>query len=415
MNPHKKELIHTFLHTFLPALTHAHQYTISHQLTVSSIGTAYNHLLEAMGDDQALPLLFIDDKVVVNREPLEDTVYSNRFIHFFRNRGIDHLSINRGITLEEMTSFIERLSASPTPSTTDDMSFSHIRFGKVGLGYKSGEEADDDDPEMVEGEPDETDEKVWVIPEEQETARIAHRFATIHGQELNLMVDVYDAVKTRRSLPDRDIKRVVTDIITAIKEGSSVLLTFSALRVLDEYTFTHSTNVCILTLAQAMALKIKDEWLQPIGVAAMLHDIGKIFVPEEVLNKQGKLTDTEWEFIKKHPQKGAEYLTNKPGIPPLAMVVAYEHHMLYDFSGYPGAFNGWQQNICSQMTTVSDYFDALRSKRIYRDSVETGIITEQMTKMSGKTLNPFLTKNFLLLLKNLSQGAGDIMGTLVKH
>jgi HD-GYP domain-containing protein (c-di-GMP phosphodiesterase class II) len=413
MNPHRKELIHTFLRTFLPALTNTHQYTISHQLAVSSIGIAYDRALEALGSDQALSLLLVDDRIVVNKEPLEDTVYSKRFIHFFKSRGIHHLSIQRGVTLEEMTSFIERLTASSTP-LVDDRHFDHIRFGKVGLGYKDGEGADND-PEMATDETDETKEKMWVIPDEPETVPVGEHFVAIQEKDLNLMVDVYAAVRTGRSFPDREIRRVVTDIIGAIKQGSSVLVTFSALRLLDEYTFTHSTNVCILTVAQAMALKIKDEWLHPIGVAAMLHDIGKIFVPEEVLNKQGKLTDREWEFIRKHPEKGAEYLTDKPGIPELAMVVAYEHHMNYDFSGYPGVFTGWRQNICSQMATISDYFDALRSKRIYRDSVETGIITEQMTQMSGKALNPFLTNNFLLLLKNLSQGAGDAMGTPVKQ
>ncbi|MBA4391274.1 MAG: hypothetical protein C0399_10095 [Syntrophus sp. (in: bacteria)] len=248
------------------------------------------------------------------------------------------------------------------------------------------------------------EEKRAVDVEKQGILQTAHHFKTIHTQDLDLMADVYDAAKRNHDLPDREIKRVVTDIITAIKQGSSMLLTFSPLRVLDEYTFTHSTNVCILTLAQAMALKIKDELLHAIGVAAMLHDIGKIFIPEEVLNKQGALNDTEWELIKRHPQKGAEYLIDKPGIPPLAIIVAYEHHMFYDYTGYPKVSNNWQQNICSQMATISDYFDALRSKRIYRDSMEIEIITEQMTNMSGKTLNPFLTKNFLLLLNKLMQG-----------
>ena len=413
MNPHRKGLIHNFLRAFLPALTHAQQYTISHQLTASSIGIAYNHLKEAIGNDQALPLLFVDDRVVVNREPLEDSVYSSRFIHFFKSRGIHHLTIYRGISLEELTSFIERFSVNSAPSV-DETSFSHIRFGKVGLGHKS-EKKDDADPEIKRDETDETEEKVWVIQEEQKEDQSDDRFAAVQEKDLDLMIDVYDAAKTNRSLPDREIKRVVTDVISAIKHGSSALLAFSALRVLDEYTFTHSTNVCILTLAQAMALGIKEEWLQPMGVAAMLHDIGKIFVPEEVLNKQGKLTDPEWEFIKKHPQKGAEYLTNKPGIPPLAMVVAYEHHMLYDFSGYPGVFTSWRQNICSQMTTISDYFDALRSKRIYRDSVDTGIIIKQMTEMSGNTLNPLLTRNFIVLLKDLSKGAEDTLGISTGH
>jgi response regulator RpfG family c-di-GMP phosphodiesterase len=130
------------------------------------------------------------------------------------------------------------------------------------------------------------------------------------------------------------------------------------------------------------------------------HDIGKLFVPEEVLNKRGKLTEEELKLMRMHPQKGAEYLVNRPGIPPLAVIVAYEHHMQFDNSGYPSVPGTWRQNICSLMTTISDFFDALRTKRIYRDSVETKIITDQMADMAGKTLNPVLTKNFLILLKS---------------
>jgi HD-GYP domain-containing protein (c-di-GMP phosphodiesterase class II) len=192
-------------------------------------------------------------------------------------------------------------------------------------------------------------------------------------------------------------------MITAIRQESSVLLSFSPLRMLDEYTFTHSTNVCILNLAQAMALGIKGDALRDIGVAALLHDTGKLYVPEEILNKPGKLTDTEWEMIRSHPQRGAEYLLDNPGIPPLAVVVAYEHHMQYDNSGYPQVSRDWRQNICSQMTTISDFFDAMRTKRIYRDALETKIIADQMTKISGTSLNPLLTKNFLILIEKMVQ------------
>jgi HD-GYP domain-containing protein (c-di-GMP phosphodiesterase class II) len=201
-----------------------------------------------------------------------------------------------------------------------------------------------------------------------------------------------------------EIKNLVTDLIAAIRHESSVLLSFSPLRVLDEYTFTHSTNVSILNLAQAMALGIKGEELHEIGVAALLHDTGKLYVPEEVLNKPGKLTDTEWESIRQHPQKGAEYLLENPGIPPLAVVVAYEHHMQYDNSGYPQVSKDWRQNICSQMTAISDFFDAMRTKRIYRDDLETNIIADQMAKMSGTAFNPILTRNFLVLIEQMIRG-----------
>jgi HD-GYP domain-containing protein (c-di-GMP phosphodiesterase class II) len=404
MNALQQDLIQRFLRAFLPAITHAHQYSISHQLAVSSIDTAYNHLLEAIGNDQVLPLLFIDDRIVVNREPLEDSIFSSRFILLFKNRGIHHLSFHQGINLEEMTSFIEMFTASTRPLFEND-AFPHIRFGKVGLGYGVDEETyneRDETPANITGD---EEGKGSHDVNEQGTRQLAHQFKAIHQQDIDLMIGVYDAVRKKRHLPEREIQLVVTDIINAIKQGFSVLFSFSPLRVLDEYTFTHSTNVCILTLAQAMALKIKDEILHDMGVAAMLHDIGKIFVPEDVLNKCGKLTDMEWELIRKHPQKGAEYLLDKPGIPPLAAVVAYEHHMLHDYSGYPKVSDHWRQNICSQMTTIADYFDALRSKRVYRDSMEMEVIIEQMRKMSGNAFNPFLTSNFLLLLKKLTQGS----------
>ena len=400
MNPQKKEHIHSFLRAFLPALTNAHQYTISHQLAVSSIETAYTKLLEAIGRDMTLPIVIVEDRVVVNEDPLEDSIYISRFIQFFKNRGIQHIRISHGITQEELKSFVVMLTAGQAASLATQ-TFPHIQFGKIGLGFKRDEGKQSGTDEAEEHGTDEEEKSAANTEEEWKTAQIRRYFNNIQEKELGLLENVYDAIKSNQNLPDREIRDAVTEIITAIKQESSMLITFSPLRILDEYTFTHSTNVCILTLAQAMALKIKEDLLHDIGVAAMLHDIGKIFVPEEILNKRGRLADDEFELIKLHPQQGAEYLVNKPGIPPLAIIVAYEHHILYDNSGYPKVSNNWRQNICSQMTAISDYFDALRTKRTYRDSLETKIITDQITSMAGNALNPVLVKNFLFLLKRL--------------
>jgi HD-GYP domain-containing protein (c-di-GMP phosphodiesterase class II) len=400
MNPEKKEHIHSFLRAFLPALTNAHQYTISHQLAVSSIETAYNQLLEAIGRDLTLPIVIVEDRAVVNEEPLEDSIYISRFIQFFKSRGIQHIRISHGITQEELKSFVVMLTTGSLLSG-DVQIFPHIQFGKIGLGFKKDEEEREAVDEAEEYRADEGERNTADGEEEWKTAQIRRYFDNIQEKELGLLENLYSAIKKNQDLPDREIRDAVTDIIGAIKQESSVLITFSPLRMLDEYTFTHSTNVCILTLAQAMALKMNEDLLHDIGVAAMLHDIGKIFVPEAVLNKRGKLTDDEFEVIRLHPQQGAEYLLNKPGIPSLAVIVAYEHHMLYDQSGYPKVSDNWRQNICSQMTTISDYFDALRTKRAYRDSVETRIITDQISNMAGKALNPVLVKNFIFLLKKL--------------
>lgn len=388
MNPQRKKCIHDFLRSFLPALTQAQQYTISHRLTISAIDTAFSCLMFVFDPDTTLSLIMVDDRIVVDKEPLEDTLYSGRFIQFFRSRGVEHLTIDHGVTKEELALFIETLSASSS-TLTDNISYPHISFGKVGLGDIRNKEniAESSLPESM----DEGDEK----------AVIARHFDHIPDKESGLMTDIYSTARGNRSLPDREIKQVVTDIVTAIKQVSSLLLAFSPLRVIDEYTFTHSTNVCILVIAQAMALRMRDEEIYNIGVSAMLHDIGKLFIPEEVLNKQGALTDKERDIIKQHPIKGAEYLVDKPGIPPLAVVVAYEHHISYDYSGYPKVPDNRRLNICSHMTTIADFFDALRTKRPYRGPVEARIIAEDMASMSGKALNPVLTKNFLILLKKL--------------
>lgn len=380
MNSRKRDLINNFLRTFIPAVTHAHQYTTAHQLTAAAINTAYTHLLEAIGKDQSIAFMIIDDRIIMYDEPLEDTLFSSRFVRIFKHRGIQHLRILQGITEEEMTALVEMLAArSPLPDNMDCLP--SIQLGKVSIGYKTLE----GDGEYSIGGTGDT------------------YFGSIQESGLNLTSDIYRAVRKNGKLPLSEIKHTVADMISAIRHESSVLLSFSPLRILDEYTFTHSTNVCILNLAQAMALGIKGDALRDIGVAALLHDTGKLFVPEEILNKPGKLTDTEWEMVRQHPQRGAEYLLDNPGIPPLAVVVAYEHHMQYDNSGYPQVSKEWRQNICSQMTTISDFFDAMRTKRIYRDAQETKIIADQMLKISGTFLNPVLTKNFLILIEKMVQ------------
>jgi len=404
MNPLKQDLILRFIRSFLPAITHAHQYTADHPLTLASIGTAHDHLLEAIGEDEGLLLLFIDDRIVVDREALEDSLYSGRFIQLFRSRGIQHLHLQREISLQEMTAFVEVFTVNPKSLVETDL-FPHVRFGKVGLGYNFDAEiyAAEDAETAYDTTIDSGDGKGG-SDEQQKAFLVSQQFKAIRERDTDVMIGLYDAFREHRNLPDQEIRLVVADIISAIRQGSTVLLHFSPVRVLDEYTFTHSTNVCILTIAQAMALKMKDDLLHDIGVAAMLHDVGKISIPDEILNKPGELTEKEWECVRKHPQRGAEYLMNKPGIPPLATIVAYEHHMLYDYSGYPKVSQDWRQNLCSRMTAISDFFDALRSKRVYRDSVEMAVICEQMSRMAGNTLEPFLTRNFLSLVTKMVPG-----------
>ena len=132
-----------------------------------------------------------------------------------------------------------------------------------------------------------------------------------------------------------DIVATVSGFIKAFRREVNPLMALAPLRSLDEYTFTHSVDVCILNLAQGISLQIEGELLHDLGIAGMLHDVGKLFVPKEITNKSEELTAAEWGEMRRHPVTGAKYLLDNPGVPRLAVLTAFEHHMKYDLSGYP--------------------------------------------------------------------------------
>ena len=215
--------------------------------------------------------------------------------------------------------------------------------------------------------------------------------------------DQFDRAAEQQDLEVEQVSSVIAGFIEAFRQHANPLLALVPIRMQDEYTFTHSVDVGILNIAQGMALGIEGQMLHDIGMAGMLHDVGKIFVDREILNKPGKLDDQEFAMIKEHPSRGGQYLMNQAGIPRLALFSAYEHHMRYDLKGYPQAPQGWKLNICSQMTMISDTFDALRTRRAYDDSWDFSRASGLMLRLAGEQLNPDLTINFLRTLANMGE------------
>jgi HD-GYP domain-containing protein (c-di-GMP phosphodiesterase class II) len=209
-------------------------------------------------------------------------------------------------------------------------------------------------------------------------------------------------VKKHKKMKIAGIHEIVAGLVDSLRREAVPFIALAPLHSMDRYTFTHSINVCILNLAQAMSLGIEGQALHDIGIAAMLHDIGKLFLPVELINKQDALEAGEWDLIKQHPIRGAQYLLESPGIPRLAVVTAFEHHLKFNQGGYPKVPPGWQQNYCSQITTISDFFDAMHTKRSYRKSLEVEEVAAIMESVMGVELHPFLTKNFFHILRGLS-------------
>lgn len=366
------------------AVSNAALYDLEHQQVARLCETALVDLLETMGDGEEVALLLVDEELVFAGTPLDSNMYVNRFSRALKSRGIGHLRLLRGVVGQELKLLVGCLSRQ-TGGGGVVRSTEHVRLGRL---------------EVLTASPFADDATTWDEVGERQTPSLAE----IPAEELARFMDIYQGVRRHRKLHVVGISEIVAGFVDAFQQVGNPLLALAPLRALDEYTFTHSTNVCILNLGQAMALGIDGPLLHDIGIAAMLHDIGKLFIPEEILKKAGRLDDEEWKLVREHPLKGAQYLLDTPGVPRLAVVTAFEHHMKFNGAGYPAVSPGWRQNLCSQMTTVSDYFDALRSKRAYRGVLEFDEVSAIMLEQAGSELHPLLTRNFLKVLRQLTDG-----------
>jgi HD-GYP domain-containing protein (c-di-GMP phosphodiesterase class II) len=148
----------------------------------------------------------------------------------------------------------------------------------------------------------------------------------------------------------------------------------TALKEHDEYTYAHCVNVSVLSVSMGQALGLPRQTLADLGVAALLHDIGKVAVPGDVLRKPAKLTPEEWGFIQRHPLEGVKMMFRMPGLSGLtldAMRVCLEHHMNFDLTGYPEVEHEWGQATLSRIVAVADCFDAMTAHRAYQKRPRT--------------------------------------------
>jgi HD-GYP domain-containing protein (c-di-GMP phosphodiesterase class II) len=328
-------------------------------------------------------LLVVGNELVIDGKPQDFGLFLDRFTQILTSRGVGAITLQTGISKSEVDELIRGLARQQNDDNRTLASSEHIRLGIVDLkvsGSKNG--AFSDGP-----------------------AASGIKLPDMPYAELTRFMEIYETVRNKQKIQINRVSEVVSGFINVFRQEGKPLLAMAALRETDEYTFTHSTNVCVLNLAQSMALGIDGQLLNDIGVAAMLHDIGKLFIPEEILTKTGKLTDEEFTIMKQHPVKGARHLLETPGVPRLAVIAAYEHHMKFNLSGYPRVAAGWQQNLCSHMTMISDFFDALRTRRSYREPVSLSEITAMMQSMMGTELHPSLTRNFLRIIAGLDKSA----------
>lgn len=234
-------------------------------------------------------------------------------------------------------------------------------------------------------------------PVEAEAFREAVREST-RRRAIAVVKRSFNEVKLGSSLQLEPIAQVVNDIVDEVVANREVILPLTDIRSHDEYTFGHSVNVCIISVMLGIALELDDLTLRDLAMGAILHDVGKVKVPEEILLKPAPLTSKEWTEMRKHTLYGFQLLRGGDGVSSRAAHVAYQHHERSDGSGYPRALAGNGIHLFAKIVAVADTYDAMTSDRIYRKGVTPfaalKVIKELASEESGQ-LDKHVVDTFL--------------------
>jgi putative nucleotidyltransferase with HDIG domain len=349
-----------FLTAFAQGLSAMSLYPEGHSSREGALDAVYEKLLDVLAQESPVSFSFLGDEVVYGTLPLRDLrdwEWSKRLAGI----GVQRLQFDDSTTRDDLESFLDELLARLTLRAIDTAEArptrtTGIRFGTLGI---RGED---------ELAPDEIKEATisFTLGEEAETIRWLH-----------------DEISSGHGLPLGEAEAVVRALSVAMHGDQQVMLPLLKLREFDEYTTTHCLNVCVLAMALAEWLGLGAQDVRAFGVAGLMHDLGKVRIPLEILNKRGKLTDEEREVMKNHTIEGARIIISSEPDLDLAAVVAYEHHIMLNGGGYPSLKFERDCHRASKLVHVCDVYDALRTNRPYRDAWPSEKVLAYLEERSG--------------------------------
>ncbi|MGI6669662.1 MAG: HD-GYP domain-containing protein [Acetivibrionales bacterium] len=207
------------------------------------------------------------------------------------------------------------------------------------------------------------------------------------------------------------VKKMVNKILDELLENEDILYSLSEIKHVDDYTFEHSVNVCILSLITGIGLGFDINNLRDLGTGAILHDIGKLCIPREILKKPSQLTVEEFEEIKKHTYLGYEILKKSGNISLAASYIAFGHHERYDGSGYPLQLKKENIQLYSRIVAIADVYDALTSDRVYRKRLKPHEVYDYITSLGVHHFDPRVVESFVRYVTVYPAGTGVLLNT----
>ena len=357
------------------ALTTHSLYPATHPAVAGTLAQLRDGVVAACDERRQDSLTFIrlDDEIVVDGRPLRTgALYLQPFIRALRRSDVARLTLARDLGLEECRALVDALATGRRPESTP-----HVVVGQVEIPGSPGASAEAREAAGA-------------------SAGSGHPLTDAH---VEIARDLFARVRREAVVSLDPVEELVWGLADAVARSTQAVLPTVPLKSHDEYTFVHSVNVSLLVLAQARGFGFDGALLHSMGVAALLHDVGKLRVPLDVLNKAGKLSGDEWQVMASHAELGAWELGALATSAPLSILVAYEHHLRYDGEpNYPAVRVARTPTLASQLTAIADVYDAICTVRPYRRALSQAAALDVLRSRAGTFHDPYLVGQFCQLV-----------------
>jgi len=368
--PSRTRLADELSRRFAAAVRGAQLYAPGHPLVARSVGGLIDTLRLAHESTASIAIGIVGDELVVGEVPVPRAVETmGEFIHRVRHLGIERIVIDRGVQAAELEQLVDAIARAESGDPAAALGrLPHIRVGRLDVDKRSF----------------------------ARTGDIA-TFRRLYDDAVRVAGDVWESARVEGAPDAAAARDMIDSLVDALVQNRTALLALTALKDYDNYTFTHMINVSILTMAQARGLGLDGALLREFGLSGLMHDIGKVEIPSDILNQPRELTEQEFTILKQHPVYGAEMLRNTPEMPALAPIVAFEHHLRADGTGYPAAVRS-TLNLGTTLAGIADVYDAMRSQRIYQSAFPADRILAVLQRNDGKQFDQHLVRRFVQLV-----------------
>jgi len=365
-------LYEELLRRFASGVRAAQLYAADHPLLGRNVEGLLAALRSLHPQNPSVAIGIVGNQLVVGDAPMPKTSSGMAdLIKRLRDHEIERIAFDRGVTAEEVHAFVHAIASLGAKGASEQpLHFPHIHVGRISADERRNDGIGGDMAAIRQ-----------LYSNAVSAAQTVWESTTVEG-----MPDIPAALQTVEGLAE------------AVTQNRTALVALTAMRNYDNYTFTHMVNVSILTMGQARALGIDGRLLREFGLSALMHDIGKVRTPKEILNKPDKLTDEEFAIMRRHTVDGAEILRRTPEMPILAPVVAFEHHLRLDGTGYPFGVKRQSLNVGTMLCSISDIYDAMRSQRSYQQAFPTDRILAVLKRNDGTQFDQHLVRRFVQLL-----------------